>query len=280
MAAGAVIYVADAFLGMFGDDLHGLVCVATIAGVCLELVALVACHACHIVPRIELEIAIMREIGRLPRPGRMALRAPAGDRGVQTVLRLVVAGGALARNFRLQQSVIEILVFGQGQQDGGMIGMAGHAIRLAQLGVESRHLGIACWQALCRRDADPGGHMACHASRRRGTPQRCMAGKAILLQFGMRGDQRSRRDHLVRIDKQQDEHSCQRQGDCGEQAMTLHFQPQNKQMAMMWANASPAKASVIGKWITRHCLMAFIVRLSPCVRSAMSSAERPALVKA
>jgi hypothetical protein len=42
----------------------------------------------------------------------------------------------------------------------------------------------------------------------------------------------------------------------------LHFQPQNRKMATMCASASTAKASVIGKCMTRHCLTASKVRLS------------------
>lgn len=95
-----------------------------------------------------------------------------------------------------------------------------------------------------------------------------MTGETILLQFCMGWNERAGRYHLVRIEEKQSQqrhqrdcNSCEKNASCTGTG-AHHFQFQNRQMAMICASASPAKANVIGTWITRHCLMTFIARLS------------------
>lgn len=128
MAAHAIFNIANAFLGMLGDDLRGLMLVTAIAGVALELFADVAGRARHLVVGVEPEVAIMGKTGRRPSACRMALRAFAGDGGMEAIIGLGVARDTLLRDARLKQVVRKAFGFALREQGGSMIRMAGHAI--------------------------------------------------------------------------------------------------------------------------------------------------------
>lgn len=107
MATRAILDVADAFLGMFGGDLRGLMLVAAIAGITLELIADMASRARHIVVLVEHKITVMRKGSRRPSARGVALYASAGDGGVQAVVRLGVTRAALISDGRLEEAVLK-----------------------------------------------------------------------------------------------------------------------------------------------------------------------------
>ncbi len=130
--------VADAFFGMFANELLLLVFVATVAGVGRELATGVAGDAGNLVGAIQPEIPVMGESGRRPCLGRMTLGAAGGDRLVELVLGLGMATGALARDGGLEQGMIEARQLPGRQWHLGMVGMAGRAVRFSQLGMKQR----------------------------------------------------------------------------------------------------------------------------------------------
>ena len=189
----------------------------------------------------------MLERRRLPGLPGVALAAADGEIAVDVVGRRGVAGLARLAHVCLQQGVGESLAADLYQLRSLVIAVAGHAVLLDQLLVERRlHLRLRDRHALGRAQTDVGKGMAGDASRRRRTAQGRMAGEAVRLQLGMRGQERPRCHHLVRIDE--DEHKqCDQVGrDHGQQPAALHRQPQNRKMLRMCAVARTANASVIG----------------------------------
>lgn len=72
----------------------------------------------------------------------------------------------------------------------------------------------------------------------------------------MRRDQRSWRNHDMRIGKGDDGQQQQACANADDAKAGLHFQPQNRNTAMIWPVADTANASVIGTWTVRHFLTA------------------------
>lgn len=97
-----------------------------------------------------------------------------------------------------------------------------------------------------RPDADVRHLVTCYAAIRRCSPKRRVAGKAMVRDFGMGGDKRSWRDHYLRPCEDGSDDDAKTDGDQDESVPLFHFQPQNRKMEMMCANARTANASVIG----------------------------------
>ena len=85
-----------------------------------------------------------------------------------------------------------------------------------------------------------------YASLCGGSAEGLVTGKAVCIEACVGGDQRSRRDHLMWVDKDERHAPNQAGRDCAENPSSRHRQPQNRKMLAMWPSASAAKASVIG----------------------------------
>lgn len=129
-----------------------------------------------------------------------------------------------------------------------MVGMARHAIWLDERLMESN--GIAPFghrHALCRADANIGKLVTSDTTIRRYALEWRVAGKTIAGDVCMAGDQWSRCNHQMRQQKCENNQPAQIERDQPKTPTTLHFQPQNRKTAMIWANASTANAKVIGR---------------------------------
>lgn len=140
VAAHTIRDVADAFFGMFADELLLLVLMTPVARVGREAVRRVVGRTGDIVITIEPEVPIMREFGGCPRGGRVALRTTCRDILVQTARRLGMAGGALRCETAPQHAVIKARSVARGKRGFDVIGMASGALGFLQLGMESGHL--------------------------------------------------------------------------------------------------------------------------------------------
>jgi len=109
MASHAILDVANAFLGVFGADLGGLVLVAAKAGVAAGIAAKVAGRAARFVRAGQCKEAAMVERCWLPGGLAVAGGAVLARLGMQRCLRRAVAGRALAAQLGLQQRMRETL---------------------------------------------------------------------------------------------------------------------------------------------------------------------------
>lgn len=138
-----------------------------------------------------------------------------------------------------------------------MVGMTSHAIGLGK-SLMKRNLPAKSGDCFTfgRAQTDLRNLMAIGAAICRCARKWRVAGKAIIGDLGMRRNHCSGCDHGLRPNHGQADQQAKANGDHDKGPAALHFQPQNKKMAMMCASARPAKASVIGTWTVRHCLTA------------------------
>jgi hypothetical protein len=104
--------------------------------------------------------------------------------------------------------------------------------------------------------------MTSNAPVGRRTAPGCVAVEALCCKVDVATYERSRTEHEMRVDEDQRHQSQQIGSYNGQEPAPFHFQPQNRNIAMMCVAASTANANVIGKWITRHCWTTSKVRLS------------------
>ena len=144
-----------------------------------------------------------------------------------------------------------------------MIAVARHAVLrhqfLVERGFHSRPLER---DALARAQPYVGQGMASNAPFGRRTAPGCVAVEALCCKFGVATYERAGTEHEMRVDEDQRDQGHQIGRYDGQEPAPFHFQPQNRNTATMCVAASTANASVIGKWITRHCLTTSKVRLS------------------
>ena len=107
MAPNAVVDAGNAFFAVLGQCLCGLVRMASIAGVALEVSADMAGRAIGVVVAIKSEVAIMREGGGLPCARSMALHARQVLTSVKRITRRYMAGLTAIPQACLQQGVIK-----------------------------------------------------------------------------------------------------------------------------------------------------------------------------
>ena len=97
-------------------------------GVALERIANVARHAGDIVFAVELEVAVVREVGGFPAACSVALRTFSRDLGMKRILRFgMIQESVVKRHWALARKKI-----------GGMIRMTRSAVQFLQLRMESR----------------------------------------------------------------------------------------------------------------------------------------------
>ena len=184
----------------------------------------------------------------------------------------------------LQQPVRERLAAALGELGPLVVAVAGHAVLLDQFLVERaldrcrsaigtplvvrRPISATAWHSMQRADDAPR--------------QARVAGKAVGGEFGVPLDQRPRAHHQVR-DRRRPAPPARARLSAMTISRTGRFftsSPRTGRWPRCAPVASTAKASVIGKCTTRHCLTASKVRLSQYRRSSSSSSLQAALAHA
>ncbi len=247
MAANAIVDVANTFLAVLGDYPGLLMLVASVAGVLLVIAAQVAGHAGGVVMAVELEIAIVIECRRFPVRWLVACRTCQLRTAVQIIARSRVTRLAVRARISLQQGMVEFNCAGLGQSRPRVIAVAGHAIGLGERLMECRApLRLGNRHALGSAQADISDRMTGSAAIGRRSLKRGVAREAIVLKRRMCGYQIAWTDHLMWAHKAQIDDRCQYQRNPDPEG-ALHFHPQNRKVERMWAVASTAKASAIGR---------------------------------
>lgn len=247
VAADAVLNVGDPFLAMLGDYSCLLMLMASVAGVLLVIAAQVAGRAGGVVIAVEQEIAAVVECRGFPVRRLMTRRTCQRLAAMQIIARSHVTRLAVSARVGLQQGMIELHCTGLGQSRPRVIAVAGHTIGFGKRLMECRaSFRLGDRHAPGGAQADIGDDMAGSAAISRRAPKRRMACKAIVLQRRMRRDQVPGADHFMRAGEAEGDDRRHHQRNTDPEG-TLHFHPQNRKVERMWAVASTAKASAIGR---------------------------------
>lgn len=202
MAAGAIVDVPDTFFQMLGANLRGLMLMAAITGVTLEIAFRMARRATGIVRTGQSKETAMIENCRLPRFLVVALRASVARLCMDLRRRCFVTRSAAGADFRLQQIMGKHTLVSFDQLRAGMIAMASHAIGLGQCLMKGDFPG-------CCRDrhavgcpnTDLRNFVAVGATVWRCSHERRVACKAIVADLRMCRSDRPRRHHRLRPDE-------------------------------------------------------------------------------
>lgn len=248
MTLNTIVKVPNTLFLMLPQNVRRGMFVTAVAGVSAVVVVCVAGHAGSVMVFIEQEKLVVIESSRFPLLWCVALGAITADLPMKRVHGALVARFASIPRFRAQKRMRERFANPLSQPWSLMVAMASRAVLLEQIlmkgGLPSR---FGNRDAFGGSKADVWKGVAGDAPLGRDASQGGMACKTVCVDVRMGLDQWARCHHEVGIGKNQTYHYHKVGCNDGQNPAAFHFQPQNKNMAMIWASARTANASVMGK---------------------------------
>ena len=245
-----------------------------VTAVFLVIICSMAGFAIGIVVVVEQEIGRMVEVCGFPVFRGMALAAVCGDGLMQGIGRLDMTGLAVGH----------ICIGNHIMVEGGsgfpgicpfVVAVAGEAIGIFEFTVKQGIFLVFC-SLVAVQGVHPNfvGLMAADTLFGIDTPEGCMAGKAIVLEILVAGNQLAGVKHQVRVLKRGCHNSQNYQGDQD----LLHRL--NITMVMIWMSESTISSKVMGIWTLRQVRMMSTVMESKKSFFSASSGAVPESIKA